>query len=266
MFSQPSFSPGELLWIVFCLFFCIVAFFALAPPFLEYHLIISHNFFTNKRFNCLMMMMNCFCGTVDRHQVFSLVSSRDHCQRSLPLPICDTPWAGFEPAQNLSSGLFEWSCAVVITTTQQRSHHFFTDGLGISQRVNSPRRPFIAFPLLLGGILKYFGDNFWAWFPILRAVPSPILFHEVLYRCIFYYFASQCVKKNVTAHIPLMWAFCCIWVIFLNVLRNLKHSLDILHGCLDITMVVSKLKNIFSLTQCWTFFGVFSPFFIMFFK
>ena len=28
--------------------------------------------------------------------------------------------AGFEPAQNLSSGLVEWSCAVVITTTPRR--------------------------------------------------------------------------------------------------------------------------------------------------
>ena len=31
-----------------------------------------------------------------------------------------TRWAGFEPAQNLSSGLVEWSCAVVITTTPRR--------------------------------------------------------------------------------------------------------------------------------------------------
>ena len=29
----------------------------------------------------------------------------------------DMPRAGFEPAQNLSSGLVEWSCAVVITAT-----------------------------------------------------------------------------------------------------------------------------------------------------
>ena len=26
-------------------------------------------------------------------------------------------WAGFEPAQNLSSGCIEWSCAIVITAT-----------------------------------------------------------------------------------------------------------------------------------------------------
>ena len=28
-------------------------------------------------------MMNCFCGMVDRRKPFSLISSRDHCQRSL---------------------------------------------------------------------------------------------------------------------------------------------------------------------------------------
>ena len=65
--------------------------------------------------NCNVMMMNCFYGMVDRRKVFSLISSRNHCQRSSPTQISDTRRAGFEPAQNLSSGLVEWRCAVVIT-------------------------------------------------------------------------------------------------------------------------------------------------------
>ena len=69
----------------------------------------------------MIMMMNCFCGMFDRQKVFSLISSWDHCQRSSPSRISDTPRAGFEPVQNLSSDFVEWSCAVVITTTQQ--HH-----------------------------------------------------------------------------------------------------------------------------------------------
>ena len=48
----------------------------------------------------------CFCGTVDRQKTFSLISSRDHCQRSSPSRISDTLRA-FEPAQNLSSGFVE---------------------------------------------------------------------------------------------------------------------------------------------------------------
>ena len=60
-------------------------------------------------------IVNCFCGLVDRWKGFSLISSPDHCQRSSPSRISDTPRAGIEPAQNLSSGLVEWSCAVVIT-------------------------------------------------------------------------------------------------------------------------------------------------------
>ena len=68
----------------------------------------------------MMMMMNGFCGMVDRRKVFSLISNRDHCQRSSPSRISDTPWAGFEPALSLSSGLVEWSCASVITTTPRR--------------------------------------------------------------------------------------------------------------------------------------------------
>ena len=55
----------------------------------------------------LLMMMNCFCGMVDRRQVFGRISRQDHCQRSSPSRISDSPRAGFEPAQNLSSGLVE---------------------------------------------------------------------------------------------------------------------------------------------------------------
>ena len=57
---------------------------------------------------------------VDQRKAFSLISSRDHCQRSSPSWISDTPRAGFEPAQNLSSSLVERSCAVVITATPRR--------------------------------------------------------------------------------------------------------------------------------------------------
>ena len=68
----------------------------------------------------MMMMMNCFCSMVDWWKAFSLISSRDHCQRSSPSRISDTLRAGFEPAQNLSSDFVDWSCAVVISTTPRR--------------------------------------------------------------------------------------------------------------------------------------------------
>ena len=72
----------------------------------------------------MMMMMTCFCGMVDRWKVFRFFSSRDHCQRSSPLQIPNTLWAGFEPPQNLSYGFVDWSSAVVITPTPRR--HKFT--------------------------------------------------------------------------------------------------------------------------------------------
>ena len=53
-------------------------------------------------------------------KAFSLIFSRDHCQRSSPSRISDTPRAGFEPAQNLSSGLVEWNFAIVITNIPRR--------------------------------------------------------------------------------------------------------------------------------------------------
>ena len=68
----------------------------------------------------MIMVMNCFCVMVDRRKAFSLISSRNHCRRSWPSWISDTPRVGFEPAQNLISGLVKWSCAVVITTTPRR--------------------------------------------------------------------------------------------------------------------------------------------------
>ena len=79
----------------------------------------------------MMMMKNCFCGMVDRRKAFSLISSRDHCQRSSPSRIVDTLRAGFEFAQNLSSGFVEWSCAVVITTTPQRQTFMYAKPLRI---------------------------------------------------------------------------------------------------------------------------------------
>ena len=73
----------------------------------------------------MMMMMNCFYGMVDRRKAFSLISSRDHCQRSSPSWISDKPRAGHEPAHDLSSGLVKWSCTVVITTTPRLTVKFW---------------------------------------------------------------------------------------------------------------------------------------------
>ena len=68
----------------------------------------------------MMMMMNCFCVMVDLQRAFSLISSWDHCQRSSTWRISDMPPAGFEHVQNLSSGLVDRRCAVVIIITPRR--------------------------------------------------------------------------------------------------------------------------------------------------
>ena len=68
-----------------------------------------------------MMMMNCFCGMVDRQKGLPKLSlfsvNTHHCQI---LTITNLQHiAGFETVQNLSSGFFEESCAVndwMITT------------------------------------------------------------------------------------------------------------------------------------------------------
>ena len=43
----------------------------------------------------MKMVMNCFCGMVDRRKVFSLISSRYHCRRFSPSRMSNTPRAGF---------------------------------------------------------------------------------------------------------------------------------------------------------------------------
>ena len=57
--------------------------------------------FSSQRVNgpqMIMMMINCFRGMVEQRNAFSLVSSRDHCLRSSPSRISDTPQTGLEPA------------------------------------------------------------------------------------------------------------------------------------------------------------------------
>ena len=75
-----------------------------------------------------------------------------------------------------------------------------------------------------------------------------ILSYEILCRCFFCYSDSQCAKINLRASFPLLGALSSIFGpvsgTLLNVLRNLKHSLDILHELFDIVVVVTKLKNI----------------------
>ena len=61
---------------------------------------------------------------VDRRKALSLISSRDHCQRFSPSRISDMPWAGFEPGENLSSGLVEWSSDNHLDQNQMGKIHY----------------------------------------------------------------------------------------------------------------------------------------------
>ena len=55
-------------------------------------------------------------------------------------------------------------------------------------------------------------------------------------------------------------------ITLLHVLRNLKHSLDILQESLDITVVITKLKTVLGLPVFWTFCNAFDPFCSMLLK
>ena len=71
----------------------------------------------------MTMMVNCFCGMADRRKAFSLISSREHCQRSSPSRILNTPRAGWKYTcrnihwfyQHYQSGKVIFQVAVLMT-------------------------------------------------------------------------------------------------------------------------------------------------------
>ena len=62
------------------------------------------------RLMMLMAIMNCFSGMIEQRKAFSLISSRDHCQRSHQ---CKSLARREQDLNNLSSGFGEWSCAIL---------------------------------------------------------------------------------------------------------------------------------------------------------
>ena len=62
-----------------------------------------------------MMMMNCTVAWWTNKKRLALFPTG-----TIAIRISDTPWAEFEPARNVSSGLVEWNCAVAITSTPRR--------------------------------------------------------------------------------------------------------------------------------------------------
>ena len=118
-----------------------------------------------------MMMMNCFCAMVDRRKAFSLISSWDHCQRSSPSRISDTPRAGFEPVQNLSSGFVEVLCSsdnhyttapLYLCVHISLCHLFFNlQGLLTNQKLNTDNNFFNSFEFttLSGNVTHSISDH-----------------------------------------------------------------------------------------------------------
>ena len=70
-------------------------------------------------FLTFLMMMNCFCGVVNRRKAFSLISSRDHCQRSWPTRISD-------PIKAIKSCKRNWILESPLACTGCLSIQFFS--------------------------------------------------------------------------------------------------------------------------------------------
>ena len=149
---------------------------------------------------------------------------------------------------------------------------FFVDVFGITQRIYSLMKPFYSKSSFAGSNFEVFWCSFWGMLLYFWEL-SPILSYEILYRYFLYYCHSQSTKKKqkkihstYSSARFIMENFGSFLGILLNVLRNLKHYIDIWHECLDITVVLTKLRNVLGFPLLWTFLGVLGPFNTIFFK
>ena len=139
----------------------------------------------------LMIIMNCFCGMVDYKKTLILITSWEICQTLSPSWNSGTRQAGFVPAQNLSSHLVEWSCALVITNTPH--HHDLTWKKHISSAFSTYncqkfanlqfKLLFFCYAILFFVIFIYLNASYWYNSGVLF-----ILYHIMLsFQLIHYY-------------------------------------------------------------------------------
>ena len=127
---------------------------------------------------------------------------------------------------------------------------------------------------MLAAILRYFRAHFRACSSFFENFsPSYLMkfcadvFDIIFTICQVSFFISflQCAKKKIDSTCPSARGIMqTILGIFHNISRNLKYSLDILQECLEITAMVTKVKNVLGLPLLWTFLGISVPFYTMF--
>ena len=114
----------------------------------------------------MMIMINCFCGMADRRKACGLISSGSHCQRSWRSRISDTPLAGFQPAQNLSSGFVQWGWTAVTTIPL---HYAVISKIALSSALTWTSFFFVKFA------------NFWyRTYSVPNFAPIPWKLHKIL--------------------------------------------------------------------------------------
>ena len=157
---------------------------------------------------------------------------------------------------------------------EDTSHYLYIDLISITHRVTSLMKPHYSIFTFDKIRFKVFWSSFcgmplyfWKLFSIRNICTKrhKIISYKFLRRCFLYYCLSYRTKKNSTALISLLGAlrnaFRPLLDIFFNFLRNLKHSFDTLHECLNKTIVVTKLRNVFDFRLRWKFLTGFGPFY-----
>lgn len=98
---------------------------------------------------------------------------------------------------------------------------FFTDVLGIADRITSLKKPFYSISASVKSHFEVFGGLILGYTPLFLEL-FPILSYEIFYRCFLYYSENQCDKKNITSCIALLGALYSLFWVYSPISSEIK--------------------------------------------
>ena len=132
-----------------------------------------------------------------------------------------------------------------------------------SYKVTLEKKSLYSFSPSIGSYFEVFWSSFCGMSSIVESwSPSFLMKFYAEHFCMT---LTVNVLRKISQDLSLCWWELCnifgpILGIFLNVLRNVKHSLDFFHECLNITVAVTKLRKVLGLPLSWTFLFAFGSF------
>ena len=98
---------------------------------------------------------------------------------------------------------------------------FFTDVLGIADRITSLKKPFYSISTSVKSHFEVFWGSFWGI--LLHFLELfLILSYKIFYRWFLYYSENQCDKKNFTSCLPLLGALYSLFWVYSSISSEVK--------------------------------------------